>query len=473
MRTMRKTLVAKSATARVDRLPRLRLPWPWPPLGRGPLLAGFSPPPTPVVQRGTGSNAASAKKGRPAYSPSSSSTSSTSARGGKIVDKPVTFRENQSSGYGQTPSTALGALEKKRKDRLKQAIKDRQLKRSSTAPAAVSAPQLRTYPTDCAPMHVHQKHSDHFFGAAETGSAPALYRLRFSEDGSWLGVPSSDCAVTTLKTPLSRFKGDGSFYVSHNRAVTAVEFSHEREPGVEGGAAKQLVLSSSLDGTARLWKGGKVDGAAVVSPTRGAAPPAGAWGRPSAASSIPLATPAVTPAKRLPSLPPSGATALANGQVVDASFYYSDKFVVLGNENRLFMYNYRTESAHEQNDLKRLHSSRFLQGSAPLVVPRLQSVTAIRCVNSVLSPLLFCASSDRSLHVCDTVSGSVTRSIPGAHDRAIHCIALPQPSVYAQLDQAAYNVFATAAMDNSVLVWDLRSPTVGLRYTGHQPAGER
>ena len=70
--------------------------------------------------------------------------------------------------------------------------------------------------------------------------------------------------MTTLKTPLSRFKGDGSFYVSHNRAVTSVDFSHERERGAEGGAAKQLVLSSSLDGTARIWKGGKADGAVVV-----------------------------------------------------------------------------------------------------------------------------------------------------------------------------------------------------------------
>ena len=73
-------------------------------------MASFSPPRTPVVQRGAGANAASAKKGRPAYSPASSSL----ARGGKVIDRPVTFHAKiKSSGYGQTPNTALGALEKK------------------------------------------------------------------------------------------------------------------------------------------------------------------------------------------------------------------------------------------------------------------------------------------------------------------------------------------------------------------------
>ena len=432
------------------------------PSKRCPLLASFSPPPTPVVQRGVGTNAASVEKGRPAFSPAPSS-----ARGGKVVDKPVTFHAKiKSSGYGQTPSTALGALEKKRKERLKQATKDRQLKRSGTAPAAVSAPQLRTYPTDCAPMHVHQKHNDYSFGAAEA-TAPALYRLRFSEDGSWLGIPSSDCAVTTLKTPLSRFKGDGSFYVSHNRAVTAVDFSHERERGVEGGATKQLVLSSSLDGTARIWKGGKVDGAAVVfSHERCSSSSAGLGSSLSRVSNT-IGNTSTNAVKAATSTATKRRNRPYNGQVVDASFYYNDKFVVLGNENRLFLYSYRTESVHEQNDLKRLHSSGSYKVAHHWSFPASKSVTAIRCVNSVLSPIVFCASSDRSLHVCDAVSGAVTRSIPGAHDRAIHCIALPQPSVYAQLDQGAYNTFATAAMDNSVLVWDVRSPTVCVRYTDH------
>ena len=49
----------------------------------------------------------------------------------------------------------------------------------------------------------------------------------------------------------------------------------------------------------------------------------------------------------------------------------------------------------------------------------------------------------------------------------MHSIALPQPSVYVQLDQSAYNVFATAATDNCVSVWDLRAPSVCVRYTAH------
>ena len=96
-----------------------------------------------------------------------------------------------------------------------------------------------------------------------------------------------------------------------------------------------------------------------------------------------------------------------------------------------------------------------------------RNVTSLESVNGILSPLLFAATSNRSLHVLDAVSGSICRTIENSHGRSIHSIALPQPSVYAQLDQASYNVFATAAADNCINIWDLRAPTVSLRFTGH------
>jgi hypothetical protein len=42
--------------------------------------------------------------------------------------------------------------------------------------------------------------------------------------------------------------------MGHNGRVTSVSFSHDRK----------MVLSSSTDGTVRIWSGGRVDAAAVV-----------------------------------------------------------------------------------------------------------------------------------------------------------------------------------------------------------------
>ena len=67
----------------------------------------------------------------------------------------------------------------------------------------------------------------------------------------------------------------------------------------------------------------------------------------------------------------------------------------------------------------------------------------------------------------DSATGSITRNIDSGHDRSIHCIALPSPSVHCALPQVAYNVFATAATDNVISLWDLRTPRSISRLTSH------
>jgi WD40 repeat protein len=73
----------------------------------------------------------------------------------------------------------------------------------------------------------------------------------------------------------------------------------------------------------------------------------------------------------------------------------------------------------------------------------------------------------RKLLVLDTVTGNISRNIDSGHDRNIHCIALPQPSVHVPLSQMAYNIFATSATDNVISLWDLRTPRSIGRLTSH------
>jgi len=96
-----------------------------------------------------------------------------------------------------------------------------------------------------------------------------------------------------------------------------------------------------------------------------------------------------------------------------------------------------------------------------------QSFSTFSCINSVKSPFLLAASSDYKLMVLDTEVGGIARSIDSPHERAIHCIGLPQPSVFSQVDSDCYNYFATAASDNAVTIWDIRVPRSTGRYTSH------
>ena len=402
-------------------------------------------PPTPMALRG-----AAAKGTSPSKNPNSWETPGKD-KSGKILNQPVTFHARiKSSGYGQSPQGALEKMEKKRKDKNLALARERQkdtLSRSVTAPArnggataasagASSAPRLRRYPTECAAITVHQAHNE-FTAASMAGP---LHRVTFNGDGSAFGVATSDSTVSVLKAPISRYGGDGTFYMSHNADITNVQFSHQRA------GDKQLVLSSSADGTARVWRAGKVDYSAVCF----------THDKSSTGSSHITTTNATSSRNR----PYSGA-------IVDASFYYNDRFVSLANGNRAFIYTYSCDGTDAKNDLKRLQSNGSYRRAHEWSFSDAKSVTALANINSVLSPLLFSATSDRKLHVLDAARGAVVRSIEASHERAIHCIALPQPSVYAQLDASSYNVFATAAMDNCIVIWDIRSPSVAGRFTGH------
>jgi WD40 repeat protein len=467
---------------------------------RSPLMAiHASPSSSPSKANKTSSSSSSSSSSRRA------SASSHIGKGGKgvsgggsvVVNQPVTFHSRiKSSGYGQTPTNPLDMMAKRRQQQLKEKEKER--RKNTAGPGSGSGnekPRLRHYPLSCEPIATHQPHNDY------TGSAGPITTIQFNSDGTQMGVASgSDTSLSVLKMPLSRFKGDGSVYMSHNAPIVSIQFSHhqysERNSNdnslITGNGGKNLVLSSSNDNTVKMWKHGRSDcpiidftheqrnsgsnsGSAVLSTTTSTSLSGSSHNNDRYNGST------------------KGNSSVRNKPFrvapIHPSFYYNDKFVGMASQNSVFLYRYRTDDNNgsstnagnnhgnnkarvsSSNEVKRLQKLTVPVGSYKCVakwhIDGSKSLTAFACVNSVLSPLLFTATSNKALCLIDVVHGNISRQIENVHEKGVHTIALPQPTMYAQVNQAESNLFLTSGYDNVIQLWDLRAPTVSMRYTQH------
>lgn len=198
---------------------------------------------------------------------------------GKLLDQPVTFHNRiKSSGYGQKPPDAFA---KKRLEQAKSRARSNSVPRasggtsstksSSAASAPKSGVKIRRYPITCNSMSELQAANN--FPVDRNASSAPISNIEFSGDASSLGVATVDSAVLTLKLPVSRNNGDGKqciihpffsncllavSYMGHDGRINSVTFSHNKPQG------QHMILSCSTDGTARLWKSGRIDSAAVI-----------------------------------------------------------------------------------------------------------------------------------------------------------------------------------------------------------------
>ena len=124
---------------------------------------------------------------------------------GSLMDLPVTFHSRvKSSGYGKAD------VQKNRWKQTKQgALRSKSAPRptKNTDRTTVES-RLRVYPKNCGLLTIHQPHNDYPPKVSNIPLVPIL-NVTFKEDGSLLGVVSGGNAVSTLKTPISRYKGEG------------------------------------------------------------------------------------------------------------------------------------------------------------------------------------------------------------------------------------------------------------------------
>jgi len=430
------------------------------------LTVKLKQPDTPLALRGAGSghfgNTSSSIQQRP---------HPRSARGdwevplkdknGRHIDQPVTFHSKiKSSGYGQVPQDSF--LRKKlqqQKLRMRSTSAPRNPSASSTSSGdSAKKNKITLYPLHgTAVMKLHQPHLN--FPPSKGSVQPAVVSIAFSPDASQLAVASADSTLLAVKLPTS---GEANAFMGHNNRVCSACFSHHTYPPTSSSTllasppSQHLLLSSSADGSARLWQQSKMDCPLVV------------FNHYRHQASGPASTSSL-----------DHSTSIRNKPFADcvnsANFFFLDKFVLLTVKSSVLMYTYEVERASARNDLKVLQSAALSAGGRYKLVhewnfsepSQCHSVSAVGCVNQVQSPIILTATSDKMLQVLDAAVGCVARHIPSPHDRSIHCIALPQPSIHVPLLLDAYNMFATSAIDNLIVLWDIRAPRSVARYSSH------
>uniref|UniRef100_A0A7S3G0Q8 Guanine nucleotide-binding protein subunit beta-like protein n=1 Tax=Palpitomonas bilix TaxID=652834 RepID=A0A7S3G0Q8_9EUKA len=274
----------------------------------------------------------------------------------------------------------------------------------------------------------------------------AITELCLLSDGSRLATAGMDNNAAVAKLPLPKGGTDGAHYAGHTAPVLAVSLSQDCDD--------PLLISTSADGTARLWR---------------AKPPSVGSGNPGVAknpkkSSDPLLLQLDSPAGNMK----AAASAKKFGAEISAGrFFYLDKFLLLGYSGKVQVVKYHIEAEENLNDIERLrrHNNRY-KSVAKLDLES-QYTTAVGCVNSFSSPIVFAAGSNRCLKVFDMAVCKCAHTFEDAHAKAVHTIAVNEVSPFVTLPLSAYDVFVTSAADGCVKLWDLRSRMSVGRFEEH------
>jgi WD40 repeat protein len=299
--------------------------------------------------------------------------------------------------------------------------------------------------------------------AANSAAAPPLnaplLRMAFAPDAGRLALAASDGSVSLMRLPARRHYSAGQAppaLAGHSGAVHAANFSF----------TGRLLVTASADGSACLWD---------VAPDR---PPAAPLMR------LEHAVHSPEPGGSGGGGGGGGGSSSSNpkfgGEVRDARFFYLDRLLLLcqGNGVHLYSYALQRQPSHDAARAPELRHRYRLAHKA--VLPRAQHVTCLAACNSLLSPLVVAAGSDRSLVAMDLgVGGTPVVELADAHERPIHTLRLASEASYATggggggggaaaaAAEAGHDLVLSAALDGVVKLWDLRSASCVRKFEAH------
>jgi len=346
-----------------------------------------------------------------------------------VRDQPLTFHSKvKSSGY--TAATPRSKMFSPNTSLSKPKTSTAALKKTTSTFSSVGA-TLKEYPVDSeAPTNLQNKIS-------LTEKPTPINSVVFAGDGKHIACALANKSAHMLRPPPS---SKDAVFTGHDGSVTSVNFSHD----------SRWLLTSSCDKTVRLWSPAHSDPLMVFSSVNH-----------NFASEL-------GGSDKVKDNPPFGR------EIIQAKFYYVDKFVLLACGNGLHMYKYHID-AGQKDDVKRYQTNNKYKLVKIFHQERAQQITCFSAINGFHSYIVLCCGSNKSIQVFDMNAARTVRVVLDAHSRPAHTIHQNEGSMFVSHPPNAYDLFLTAAVSDGIKLWDLRTNRCVRRYDGHvnrsQPVG--
>jgi len=355
---------------------------------------------------------------------------------GSNMNQPLTFKSKiNSSGYTAAPRKTMFKPDTSKKS-------SQAMKHSQTNKTSVKKMLNENYNTKVGPPceicdSVDVEHQ-----------SVAILRLRFADDGSALACSLSNSSAMIMKSPFSKHKFTP--LVGHNNTVNSTYFS----------TSSSLVITSSNDKTAHVWDRSGGDPIMYMTNERSSKKEQQIKGlshiKPYSAGKREL-TKSKEPNK-------VGDNPSFKKEIKQAQFYYIDKFILLQNGSKLLLYKYNV--SREKDEIKSYQSLNRYK-----IVEEWKtscsSFTDFTAVNSFFSHLVICATSGHSIEIYDLNRSVLCHTFQNVHNRPAYCLTINEGSCFATQPSNAHNVIASAARNDPVKIWDLRSKSSVHALQGH------